>query len=286
MFSIIDLHIHSKEGSDGRYTVGAIFRIAQARGVQIISITDHDSTEALYQAIQFNKKYEVKLVTGIEFSVIHHDKELHLLGYSFDYTNTILQATLKDLRIYREWRITEIVKRLNEALEEDNLQPLTHRDVEEIKRSADGTVGRPHIARYLLDRGYVISTAEAFGKYLTDCDVPKKYLTIQSARDLMDAADGQLFLAHPAGKHQSLRQFSNEITEQTDIIEPFLPFLDGIECYYSDHTEAEAQAWALYTQKKKKMMSSGSDCHQDPIKLGTVLLPKDEEKIIFTQFSM
>lgn len=284
MYSTIDLHIHSKEGSDGRYSVESIYRIAKSRGLKLISITDHDSTGALDKAIKLSKRYDIRLILGIEFSVLYNDKELHLLGYCFDNNNSLLQDTLKDLREYRERRIEEIVRRINDKLKEENLKLLTGSDVEEIKRSVDGVVGRPHIARHLIKLRYVSSIIEAFDKYLKKCDVPKKYLTIQRARELMNAANGLLFLAHPNGKYCSLRQFSLDVKEQLDVMKDILPFLDGIECYCKDHTENESRTFSAYAKKEGGLISSGSDCHQDPIKLGTVLIPEDDEKIILSQF--
>jgi predicted metal-dependent phosphoesterase TrpH len=231
-----------------------------------------------------SEKYNIKFISGIEFSVLHHRKELHLLGYGYDYANLILQDSIKKLREYREWWIGAIVERVNGKLRVDGVQLLTDTDITRIRRSAEGTVGRPHIAQYLVNRGLVRSVTEAFDKYLIDCDVPKKYLTMQNVRDLMSTADGRIFLAHPNGKHQSLRQFSPSMEAQLNVIDELLPFLDGIECYYPDHSINEARAFASYAKRKKKMISGGSDCHQEPIRLGTVLIPKDEEETIFTQF--
>ena len=285
MFSAIDLHIHSKEGSDGHASVESIYKIARDRGVRLLSITDHDNTEAVGKAAQLSEKYHITFIAGIEFSVLHQGKELHLLGYGYDYTDLILQESIQKLREYRDWRIGAIVERVNGKLKGKGVHLLTDTDITRIRRSAEGTVGRPHIAQYLVNKGIVRSVTEAFDKYLIDCDIPKKYLTLREARELMSGTGGQISLAHPNGQHQSLRQFSPSIEAQLKVIDELLPFLDGIECYCPDHSVTEARDFAFYAKRKNKMISCGSDCHQNPILLGTVVIPKDEEETIFTQFN-
>ena len=100
----------------------------------------------------------------------------------------------------------------------------------------------------------------------------------------MSSTGGRIFLAHPNGQHQSLRQFSLSLKAQLKVIDELLPVLDGIECYYPDHSVTEARAFASYAERKNKMISGGSDCHQNPIRLGTIVIPKEMEETIFTQF--
>ena len=194
----IDLHIHSKDGSDGNFTVDQIFLEAQARKIGLLSITDHDSIAAQERAVTLAKENAIKYIVGIELNVTfsHPDyrdgKEIYLdfLGYQFDHTNGALNDKLQMLREYREERARKILEKVNVEFESEGRELFTQKDIDAIKATVDGAFGRPHIADYLVKKGIVTDRQEAFDKYLMKCYVPKFPLKLPEAAKLVkDAAE-------------------------------------------------------------------------------------------------
>ncbi|MEM2968046.1 MAG: PHP domain-containing protein, partial [Candidatus Bathyarchaeia archaeon] len=201
---IIDLHIHSKQ-SDGALTVEEIFKEAKRRNIGFISITDHDSIDCQPAAIKAAAKAGIRYVSGVELNVTfahqgyHQGKPISLdfLGYQFDAEDKALKAKLEQISRYREERASKILSNLNAEFEKEGILPLTKRDFDEIQASVDGTLGRPHIADYLVRKGIVRNRQEAFDRYLVKCDVPKYPLYLEEASRLVRNAGGKIVLAHP-----------------------------------------------------------------------------------------
>jgi hypothetical protein len=107
---------------------------------------------------------------------------------------------------------------------------------------------------------------------------------VEDARKMMDSSGGYLFIAHPNGRGFSLRQFAPRVQEQLSTLRELLPLLDGVECYCDDHTFEECRMFSDFAKVNGKMISLGSDCHQDPVKIGTVLAAAEDEKIMLSQF--
>ncbi len=171
---LIDLHIHSKTCSDGNLTVEEIIREAKARKINLISITDHDSIDCQKKAMNLAKKNQISYIYGIElnisFSYPDFDNgkpaSLDLLGYQFDINNKPLQKKLEQISQYREERAAKILEKLNTEFKKEGHKNFTKNDLTIIQNSADGTLGRPHIADYMINKGIVADRKEAFEKYL------------------------------------------------------------------------------------------------------------------------
>ena len=279
---IIDLHIHSKS-SDGALTVEEIVKEAKIRNIGLMSITDHDSIGCQEIALDLAGKAGIRYVSGVELNVTfshpkyHEGKAVSLdfLGYQFDVENKELGDKLQQMANYREERAAKILANLNAEFEKEGIEKLTKNDFDEIQASVDGTLGRPHIADYLVKKGIVSNRQEAFDKYLVKCDVPKYPLYIEEASRLIRDAGGKIVLAHPNDPHgTSLAALTESLPEQTRIIEEsMLGFIDGIECW---HSRNDAQTKAHYVKFAKEhglIMTGGSDCHQKPIIMGTVAVP-------------
>jgi 3',5'-nucleoside bisphosphate phosphatase len=176
---------------------------------------------------------------------------------------------------YREERAAKILGNLNAEFQKENIAPLTNDDFRQIQDSVDGTLGRPHIADYLVKKSIVASRQEAFDKYLVKCDVPKFPLYLKDASKLIVDAGGKLVLAHPNDPHgTSLVALSKVLAEQTQIIEEeMLPYIAGIECWHSRSTPETTRHYVAFAKEKHLMMTGGSDCHQKPIIMGTVEVP-------------
>ncbi|GAI24346.1 unnamed protein product, partial [marine sediment metagenome] len=236
----IDLHIHTKSGSDGNLSVEEVFQEAKRRNIDLMSTTDHDSIDCQERAIALAGRYGISYITGVELNVTFRypgskPVSLDFLGYRYDIGNQELKNKLQLLREYREARARKILEKLNAEFDKENIERFTEEDLRKIQDSVDGVFGRPHIANYLVEKGIVNSQQEAFDKYLVRCDVPKYPLSLAEASRLVRNAGGILVHAHPnEPRGTSLVSLTRDLDEQTEIIEKYmLEYIDGVECWHS-----------------------------------------------------
>ena len=280
---IIDLHIHSKTCSDGNLSVEEIIKEAKARNIKLMSITDHDAIGCQKQAEALAQKNGIRYITGVELNITFSHPNyrngkpasLDLLGYQFDVNNRTLTTKLHEIAKYREKRAAEILKKLNTEFEKEGLKKFTAADLTEIQNSADGVLGRPHIADYLVKKNIVCSRQEAFNKYLVKCNVAKYPLCLEEASSLLRNAGGIVVLAHPNDPYgTSLTTLTTSLQEQMNIIkDSMLNLIDGIECWHSRNTPETTSHYVNFAKKHGLKMTGGSDCHQKPIIIGTVKVP-------------
>ncbi|MGD9159388.1 MAG: PHP domain-containing protein [Desulfobacteraceae bacterium] len=280
---IIDLHIHSV-CSDGKFRVEDIFKKAFQLGIGMISITDHDSVDCQEEAKILAKEYGINYIYGLELNVTfsHPDYNnskpisLDFLGYGYDPENRDLKSKLEDLREHRRKRAELILEKINRELLEEGKEEFTPGGLQEIEASVDGAFGRPHIADYMVKKGVVKARQEAFDKYLIKCNIPKMPLSLEEAYILVKNAGGKLFMAHPNHpRGTSLIKYTENIEIQQNIItESILPFIDGIECWHSAHDQNTVDSYIKYAEKKQLLVSGGSDCHQQPVLMGSVYVPE------------
>jgi predicted metal-dependent phosphoesterase TrpH len=278
----IDLHVHSKS-SDGKFTVPEILNEAKARNIEVLSITDHDSISCQHHAIILAKREAIRYIAGVELNVtFSHPKfqagktvSLDFLGYQFDPENKALERKLETMAKYREERAAKILDNLNSEFQKEQIAGLTKDDLARIEESVDGVLGRPHIADYLVKKGIVKTRQEAFDKYLVKCDAPKFPLQLEEASKLIRDAGGKLVLAHPNDPNgTSLTSLTKSLSEQTEIIrEKMLPFINGVECWHSRNTPETTNHYVAFATEEGLIMTGGSDCHQKPIRMGTVQPP-------------
>lgn len=280
---IIDLHIHSKNCSDGNLTVEEIIKEAKTRNIGLLSITDHDSIDCQKEAVALANKNGIHYISGVELNVTFPYTKasgsktisLDFLGYRFDITNKQLKDKLHLMADYREKRAEKILNNINAEFEKEGIPKLTKKDFAEIQASVDGVLGRPHIADYLIKKGIVKTKQEAFDKYLVKCDVPKYPLYLEEASRLIRNAGGIIVLAHPNDPYgTSLVTLTKSLQEQTKIIkESMLKYIDGIECWHSRNDAQTTNYYINFAKKHGLLMTGGSDCHQKPIVMGTVKIP-------------
>ncbi|MGD0352912.1 MAG: PHP domain-containing protein [Dehalococcoidia bacterium] len=277
----IDLHIHTT-CSDGNLHVDEVLREAKRKNIDLISLTDHDSIECQKKALSLATKYGINYITGIELNVTFQyppepgrSISLDFLGYQFDIGDRELKNKLELIRRRREVRAREILEKLNIEFDKENIARFNQADIRNVQDSVDGAFGRPHIARYLVEKGIVSSLQEAFDRYLVRLDVPKFPLSLAEASMLIRNAGGILVLAHPSDPHgTSLDSITSDLETQTKIIEEYmLEYVDGIECW---HTTNGAKTTAHYIEFAKShdlFLTGGSDCHQKPIIMGSLDIP-------------
>lgn len=277
----IDLHIHTRTGSDGILTLEEVFREAKVRKIKLMSITDHDSLECQKRAISLARENGIDYITGIELNVSfeypgREPVSLDFLGYRFDPDNRDLRDKLTVLKAHREARARQILVKLNVELRKESLPELTEADLQNIQSNVDGVFGRPHIANYLVKKGIVGSRQEAFDRYLMKCDVPKYPLSLAEASSLIRGAGGLLVLAHandPNGT--SLVTLTRDLGEQTRIVEQYmLRDIDGIECWHHRHGKRTVRHYLAFARRHGLIMTGGSDCHQQPLIMGSLDLPR------------
>ena len=280
---IIDLHIHSKNCSDGNLPVDQIIKEAKARNIKLMSITDHDSIGCQTQARTLAEQNQISYINGVELNISFSTPDynnnkavsLDLLGYQYDLDNKMLQKKLEQLSGHREERAEKILEKLNTEFKKENIQAFTKDDLTAIQKSADGALGRPHIADYMIKKGIVKDRKEAFEKYLVACNVAKYPLSLEEASNLVRNAGGKVVIAHPNDPYgTSLVKLTKSLNEQTDIIEQSMfSYIDGIECWHSRNTPETTEHYTRFSKKHNLLMTGGSDCHQNPIVMGTVKIP-------------
>jgi predicted metal-dependent phosphoesterase TrpH len=278
----IDLHIHTSTGSDGALPVEEVIKEARKRNLGFMSITDHDSVSAQEKAISLTKEYGIKYVTGVELNVTFQPIKgkstlLDFLGYDYNIHNQALIEKLRLMREHREKRAQAIMDKINTEFNKEGLALFTGQDMQNIRDSVDGAFGRPHIAAYMIKKGIVQDTQEAFDRYLVKCDAPKYPLSLAEASQLIHQAGGVLVLAHgndPGGT--SLAMITKDMPQQTRIIaENMLEYINGLECWHPRHDDATIAYYLEFTRKHHLISTGGSDCHQKPIIMGTVRVPPE-----------
>ncbi|MGM0426507.1 MAG: PHP domain-containing protein [Thermodesulfobacteriota bacterium] len=279
----IDLHIHSRDCSDGKMTLPEIFETAHARGITHVSITDHDNIACQASAAQLAARYGMTFLTGVELNISFSHAgyrsgkavSLDVLGYEYNPDDQALTEKLTAIRAHRRLRAGKILENINREFARRGMALFTEKDLEAIEASVDGAFGRPHIANYMIKKGIVKNKQEAFDTFLIKCNVPKMPVSLNEASGLIRGAGGKLMLAHPNDPNgTSLVSLTSSLDEQLDIIgTSMLPFIDGIECWHSRHTPETSSAYVKFAQSRGLMVSGGSDCHQDPVIIGNVAVP-------------
>lgn len=275
----IDLHIHTRTCSDGNLSIEEVFKEAKNRNIDLMSTTDHDNIDCQEKAIALAKGHEISYITGVELNVTFRypgkSVSLDFLGYRYDIHNEELKNKLHLIREHRERRAHLILENLNAEFDKEGIPKFTEEDLKNIQDSVDGTFGRPHIANYLIKKGIVNDTQEAFDKYLVKCDVPKYPLSLAEASKLVRNAGGILVFAHPNDPNgTSLVTITHDLEKQMKIIQKYmLEYIDGVECWHSRYDEKTTRHYIEFARKHGLIMTGGSDCHQNPLLMGTLDIP-------------
>ncbi len=241
--------------------------MAYERDIGVLAITDHDTVAGHDEAIATGAALGVRILRGIEISALSEEgKEVHVLGYGVQPSDEATRTRIESLRDVREARAKALLSKLSSL-------GITI-SFERVKAFAgDGMIGRPHVARAMVEAGVVRTVNQAFDEYLGEGKagfVSHEGLTPQQAVALIHRAHGAAVLAHPMlykGNLDGLLQDS------------IAAGLDGIEAFYPSHTPEQTQIFVRLAEKQGLVVTGGSDFHGPigdlEVSLGTISLPHD-----------
>jgi predicted metal-dependent phosphoesterase TrpH len=247
MPSKADFHMHST-ASDGVLTPTELIDLAANQGVQLLVLSDHDSLEGIEEAQVAVARHEgMKLIPGVELSTDLPGTEVHVLGYFIDPHDARLQERLAQFRADRLDRGRRMVDRLNELG-----LAITWDRVREI--AGDASVGRPHVAQAMLEKGYVQTIEEAFVKWIGrngPAYADRVKLTPAEAVRFIVEAGGLAVFAHP--------HYTND--PESILADMLAAGLGGIEVYYRDLEEPQVAELAGMAERHGLIATGGSDYH-------------------------
>ncbi|GMV09731.1 MAG: phosphatase [Gemmatimonadota bacterium] len=240
----VDLHMHST-ASDGSLAPPEVVAAALAAGVRAIALTDHDTVAGIPLARQAAQGSPLRIIAGVELSAYQGNDETHLLGLHL----ADIEAMDHDLLAYREARRdrgAQMVERLNAIGVK-----ITFQDV--LDAAAGGAIGRPHVARALVENGYARDSRDAFDRYLAvgrPAYLDKRRLSLRDAIGMVHACGGIAVLAHPGGEGSLTRLTALKAMG-----------LDGVEVLHPSHSAEDRKRLLAVADHLDLVPSGGSDSH-------------------------
>lgn len=258
---MIDLHLHSYY-SDGILSPKELVLRAKKKGINIISITDHDGVRGLREGKEAGLRYGVDVIKGIELSTEDDDKiYMHILGFCFDDENDALKTEIlkvRQMRTERNEKILAVLQEMGYKLTKEDLQ----------LREGQDYVGKPTFAFALMKKGYVSSPRAAFkeGCFMRSDAVKRVHrekIVAKKAIELIKGAGGIPVLAHPMKINFRAKKEGEGFFEKLEqqIIKLKKWGLEGMECYYSGHTLQETKLLVQLANKHALKATAGSDFH-------------------------
>ncbi len=256
LFGCLDLHTHST-ASDGSLTPAALAAQATALGLAAVALTDHDTIDGVPEFLAASRQLGLQAIPGVELSASWYGGSLHILGLFVNPDHPELAALLADVREHRQRRNLHVVDRLARMG-----IAITLAEVEQ--EANGGVVGRPHLAAVLVRKRVCASIKEAFEKWLgTNCPgYVRRYLPPpEDIIAVIHAAGGLAIMAHPFGNPR--RQPPSKIRKTLKALVDF--GLDGLEAYYSDHSEEQTRDSLALAAEFNLLITGGSDFHGDAL---------------------
>ncbi len=246
----IDLHTHST-ASDGEHRPAEVASLAAAAGERVWSLTDHDTVAGQGEGAEAARRLGLRFVPGIELSVYLGQRELHVLGHFVDPAHQTLRRFEDLLAEKRRLRMGEIAVKLaglGVAVREEDI----------VKWSGGKTIGRPHVARAMVESGAVATVKEAFDRYLGEgkpAYVPRFRIEVEEAIRLVQGAGGVATIAHPG----------NSRLERGDLSRLRRAGLGGLEVSHPDHTLSVREKYRRLAAELDLVPTGGSDYHGEAI---------------------
>lgn len=266
-----DLHCHST-CSDGTLTPAEIVHLACEKKLSGLSITDHDTIAAYNEALPVANFCQLPMISGVEFSAVHDQTNVHILAYSFSPNAQIIHDVCEmhcQRRTDRNQGILDLLAAKGMPIEENELRVSTHRSV----------IGRPHIALAMMKKGYVDSIMQAFQLYIGEgksCYFPGEKITVEETLGYIHDAKGLAVIAHP------------HLIDNTKVVRDLLQMdFDGIEAYYGRFPRSEHERWLKIGAKNGWLITGGSDFHgtiKPNLPLGSSWVNEETFNILYQHF--
>ncbi|MEW5851289.1 MAG: PHP domain-containing protein [Myxococcota bacterium] len=247
---MIDLHSHTT-ASDGQFAPAELLLRAARAGVTRLAITDHDTVDGVEEATQTGQKLGVEVIAGIELSARLGHHEVHILGHFLDTSCPSLREHCVTFRRERRERMARMVEQLNARS-----IPIRMEDV--LERARGANLGRPHLARLLVERGWCTDMQDAFSRYLGQGRpgyVDSQRLDAAGAIQLIHAAGGTATLAHPLSSKM----------DRHHIARLRAAGMDGLEVFHPDHPRHSHARWLRISRELDLIPTSGSDFHGESV---------------------
>ncbi|GAA0766624.1 PHP domain-containing protein [Clostridium subterminale] len=255
---IAEFHCHTT-ASDGRFSPSQVVKMAKNKNVRLLSITDHDTTEGIEEALIKANEISLNFIPGIELSCNHNRESIHILGYfrGNDYKDKTLIEFLNNLKKNRETRALSIVKNLDKYF---NIKI----NVNDILKISNGVIARPHIAQAIVNAGYPYDFQHIFNKFIgndSPAYVPNKHISIQEGIKLLKKYNCIVILAHP------------KLIKKTPIKDILKYDFHGIEALYYQNFKRETDEFISLAKSRNMLITCGSDFHgisKDDTKHGNI----------------
>ncbi len=261
---LIDLHVHTT-ASDGIYSPAEIVKLAKKAGISVIGIADHDTVDGIEEGLQTAETEGLRLIPAVEINSYSEDNEYHILGYFIDHTHKELVRKLADLKKARTKRMYAILAKLKSL-------GMTIEADEVFEISGGGCIGRPHIARLLVRKGYVNSFRSAFDYYIGNgkpAYEPRSKLTPEEAIKIIRDAKGAPVLAHPPSLNGD--KLMSQLVAWGIV---------GIEVFSKDSNQEQIKRYLELVHKHGLVATGGSDFHGSTAfgdnKIGDPYMPPEE----------
>lgn len=283
----IDLHMHSTFSDDGEFNVEELFQMAKAKGMKVISITDHNCAKANLIAERMSKLYHVDYIPGIEIDCTFEGKNMHVLGYFIKYNSELYSHIENDNLIKEKKASLERVKKFEEysgmeidvdaLLEKNRLQTITGEMIaEQILNNSkykDYPLLQPYISGNRSDMPYVNFYWDYFSQG-KPCYVDIKYPKLEDVIDVIKLTDGVPVIAHPFQTFKDDMSFLNKVLDKG---------IEGIEVFSSYHSNTEMAQLLKIAREKKMLITAGSDFHgktKPIVEIGGTKCPLEAEKLV------
>lgn len=274
MYNRGDFHLHTN-ASDGKLSPKELIYTASTKGLDIIAITDHDTTLNVEEGIREGLSENIRVIPGIELSTIHNKESIHVLGYFKDekYKNGVFQNYLKNMEIYRVLRAEKIVENLETFFK-------IKLDYSKILADAKGVIARPHIAKAIMNAGYKYDWKYIFDNLLSNDSpayVQTKKISTADGIAMLKKVNALVVLAHP-------------VLIKKSTIDEMMEFdFDGIEAVYPLNTKKQKAFLKAKAIEYNKFITAGSDFHGITTsdtshgKIGSVFLSHNELAIFVNE---
>lgn len=252
---MIDLHTHST-ASDGTYTPAQLMEYANARNINAIALTDHDSIDGIIEAQKKARELSMEFIPGIELSIQWPTGEFHLLGLGLQSPSKELLGAIDFLRQERDNRNIKMVQKLQE-------QGITITYEEVVEKAGTKTIGRPHFASLMIEKGFIRQRQQAFDQYFAKgrpCYVERTGLDLEDAVKAIKTSGGIPVQAHPLSMYVSWGKMEDTM------IDIQMHGVEGLEAWHPGTRVSEAYRLEELARKLGMTATAGSDFHGEKVR--------------------